>query len=794
MGGGVTSRRYVRQGGAWVPRDPSLPALGTTPPPDGMLAKASGIWGAGFQNAGDIRSDGALMLSGGDVGGIHLSKDAGDTWEPNNAGLSESPHLRVASLRWSANPATPNRAWYHSVGTPSDNNNNYLWVGDYDPVVGAIVRWNQHTALPTVWCRAGNGAESGDSLASSNSGHPRQTGRQLMALDETANYIYLGSRDGLWRITVDKSAAPVRLWGAGLAVTCVELDPLTPGTAYVTVDLGPVGNLTSGVGLYKLSGLRGTVTQAGYLTVGDGMVYPQQVAARVKDGITRLFVATGKRCTSADPTGGIKYHPGGTFTAGWTDLTGTLNASETSYNQWTAVDAALRGNGTWRLAVAHCADPSSGAAGKLAWCDWSGTGTPTWAQSMSPTQVSYEVNAPAGPIWFLSQSSTHSFLMADKRGADARPVIDPNNPDNILYFGRSGIWRLKPSISTKLHPVVRGLAVTTSKQGRFDRTDAQRLIVADVDWTMLRLSNGGVTEQPWAHNLPSTLGSVAKIEGSAITAHTDGRMSFGGGDSAGNTNGALFVGLPFASSAGDWVDELGTGSGRPWTSWTDTPWCLGQTFTGTGAGQIVLAALNSTGAQTNAAKTGLWRKVGSGAGGTWTKITVAGLNMDSNGVHVEFAWVSPTVVWMVESKTGLWQSRDAGLTWTNRYSASWTTRYTGHLRVDDTRANTVWAVTKGSECWKITAADTASPVRTAAVPPACTAPAAVAVDATTGFVYVAEQGTPHLWESRDNGGTWSDLASPSYQSMAFTVKDLDVHDGRAVVAMFAGYSIMELPS
>ena len=48
-----------------------------------------------------------------------------------------------------------------------------------------------------------------------------------MALDETANYIYLGSRDGLWRITVDKSAAPVRLWGAGLAVTCVELDPLS---------------------------------------------------------------------------------------------------------------------------------------------------------------------------------------------------------------------------------------------------------------------------------------------------------------------------------------------------------------------------------------------------------------------------------------------------------------------------------------------------------------------------------------------------------------------------------------
>ena len=57
----------------------------------------------------------------------------------------------------------------------------------------------------------------------------------------------------------------------------------------------------------------------------------------------------------------------------------------------------------------------------------------------------------------------------------------------------------------------------------------------------------------------------------------------GGGDSAGNTNGAMFIGLPFASSAGDWTDELGTGSGRPWTSWVDTPWCLGQTFTGTGA-------------------------------------------------------------------------------------------------------------------------------------------------------------------------------------------------------------------
>jgi hypothetical protein len=281
---------------------------------------------------------------------------------------------------------------------------------------------------------------------------------------------------------------------------------------------------------------------------------------------------------------------------------------------------------------------------------------------------------------------------------------------------------------------------------------------------------------------------------------TDGKVVLCLGHRDKNTTGGLFRSDdPWATTSGSWVDELGTGSGRPWAGSGDTAGVKGAAVGVNGSGQqIILAALSNMTDNVSTTKTGLFRKVGTGAGGTWSKIDLPGIAADfsvaNKQLRQQFAWQpgGGATVWLSDPDSGLWQSRDYGATWTLFYSATWSNVYTGHIVGDPTRSGVYYALTKGGEAWKITGGNGASPAKSALCPVA-SAPAGVAVHPVSGNIYVAEQAAGRLHESTDGGSSWTDITTASWEAMCATVKGMTIgSNGKLYVAMYAGYAITDL--
>lgn len=761
--------------------------------PQGIVTRASGVAGAGFQNAGDIHpTEPNLWIAGGDVAGVHLSADAGKSWAPNNTGLDAPNKLRTTGVRWSENPATPHIAWRWTADW-NGATGNYFMRGTYDPSLGVIVRWEVVHQLPDGWASAQNGTQAGDTNASPQSGHPRQTKNRMIALDETNGVAYLGSANGLWRVNIDGSGTPTRVWGAGESVTSISLDPRNKNIAYVTVDLGTL------TGVHRLTTIRtgAAPTVDSYRPLA--YQYAQSCKAFVQGGVTRLVVATGRAVNAADPSDSIVYWNGaGDFASGWTDLSGNINADETAVrNRWAGVDAVLLSNGNLRILASNSYDEDGPTGKKVAWTDWSLSGVPTWDRpATSNVDPAYRIGDPSGETWWLSTPDGQPSLMLDKGGFDSpSPCIAPSNPDLWMVPGRSGVWRRDlGATDTRWFPAVKGLAVTTSWHVVVDRTNPDRVVFGDVDWTVLR-STAGMETQPMTPSRP-----VAGVGWNLAQSQTDGKVLLCLGHRDNNTDGYLFRSDdPWATASGSWVDELGTGSGRPWTGTADTAGVKGAAIGVDGSGtQVILAALSHTGVNVDTAKTGLFRKVGAGAAGAWSKIELPGIAAEFAVAGKEqrqhFAWQpgGGAVVWLSDPASGLWQSRDYGATWTLFYAATWSNIYSGHIVGDPTRAGVYYALTKSSEAWTITGGNGATPAKTPLCPDAST-PAGIAVHPTTGNLYLAEQGSARLHKSTDGGTTWTDITTASWEAMCATVKHLTIgSNGKLYTAMYAGYAITDV--
>ena len=393
--------------------------------------------------------------------------------------------------------------------------------------------------------------------------------------------------------------------------------------------------------------------------------------------------------------------------------------------------------------------------------------------------------------------------MLDRGGFDSvSPVIAPSNPGLMMVPGRSGVWRKNLSATDKgWHPAVHGLAVTTSWMPLVSNQDPDNVIFADVDWTILR-STDGMETQPMEPTRPQA------AVGWNLAQSFAGKVVICLGNRDNNTNGGLWRSdNPWATTAGGWVDELGTGTGRPWTSSGNTPQVKGAAIGANAGGtQVILAAVRAAAPNATAAATGLWRKVGAGGAGAWSKIGLPGypaaFATENKQLRPHFAWKPDggATVWMNDPSSGLWQSRDYGATWARHpvpgqvadELLTWTNIYSAHIVADPTRAGVYYALTQGNRAWKITSGDGATPT-IARMAAGTATPAGIAVHPTTGNIYLAETGTGRLHRSTDGGTTWVDITTSSWSAMCAIVKGLAIGtNGKLYCAMYSGYAITEV--
>jgi hypothetical protein len=527
----------------------------------------------------------------------------------------------------------------------------------------------------------------------------------------------------------------------------------------------------------------------------------------VRGGTTRLVVATARATNATSPTDGIVYWGGGSdLTAGWVNITGNASNDQPAPDiiRWAGIDAVMLSNGKVRILATHSHDVDQSASMKVAWTDWDFTGVPTWTKPILGTNVdtTFRVGDETGQPWWFKDKNRALFI--DQPAFDSvSPCLAPSNPDIQMVPGRSGVWRRNlGGTSTVWHPAVEGLAVTTSWGVLPDKDDGNNVMFADTDWTMFKS-----TQRMQSPNQPENVGSFVPQPGNCWALHqspTDGRVVVGIGardDSTQNNHGGGVwrSNDPWAVANGGWVNEMDSGTGRPWTSDANTPQVKGVAIGANASGtQVILAAVRNGEENTNQALTGLWRKVGEGSGGVWTRLSMPGYaNPFATGasqLRQHFAWQpgGGSTVWLNDPISGLWHSHDYGATWAkvdDPVISPWGTIYSGHICNDPTRAGVYYAVTNGNRSWKITSGNGANPTLATLCPSAST-PAAVTVHPLTGDIYVAETGQARLHRSTDGGATWTDITTASWEAMCATVKDMKIsRDGIIYVAMYAGFSL-----
>lgn len=751
--------QYMASGGSWVRmRSGVVVAAGTPPTPPSVTTVTSGVWAAGFQNAMDKANTAlhpaGLVICGGDVAGVHLSTDSGDTWRPNNIGLTTVASLRCGGIRWSGTVAS--KVWYYST-SQTGSGSGIIWYGTYDASIGGIVKWNQLCTVPSS-------VEGGLDL------HPRQAKRATIALDEANDLLYVATIDGIYRITISTGAV-VRATLAGVKVTSIYLDPQDRTIMFATGE---------GTGIYRITAINGTPVTA--LRNPTNYLNAQSCVPVVESAVTVLYAVTGRAqrsSTSADAV--VRWNGTAFTTAGnWSDITNNLNADETVVdNLWAGIDAQ-RVSTITRIIVTHSSDAAGNPSGKkVAWTDYT-SGSPTWTKIGT---ADYRMNDATGATWWLSTLSPS--LMADRNYDSTCPIIDPNTPTRLWLAGRSGIWR-SINTGTTWFPAFKGSAVTTAWHILTKPNNNSKVITADTDWGALFSNDGFVTQPITPVNRPTTdVGWMNDIR-------TDSsRVICCMGDRDVNGNGAVYSNADPWNTASAWTDESHSGTSQPWTNFASTPRCIGGAVNTDGAGTNVILAAH----QVAAGLSGLRRKVGLGAAGTWSTPTTGGVTVTAvaGSQRVHFAWPADGVnVWMLDPSTGVWQSRDRGVTWTRRQTFSTTQPYVCHIKASLSETG-VYYFTRPNQVWKITAGDTASPVLTQIGASNIVQPSAIGVNPTNGKIVVSENGDSPiggtLWLSTDGGTTFTDVTVPSYETICTTVKQMHwCADNTLYIAMYAGYS------
>jgi hypothetical protein len=613
-------------------------------PPWAWQGTPSGIDGGGFVNTLAIDPSGTYsgrVAAGGDVAGVQISTNSGDSWTPSNtdgSGYVPSNYNNTfASLAW---------AGQNLYGLTGNGTN------------GALVK---STDGGTTWTKAT------PSLVGYGGGssHPRPTGQLIDTALYSSNLLYVGTSTGVYSYNTNSNATS-KIWpiGTGTAqVTGLIADPTTTSTstAYVTVAAG------TNEGVYKLTGINGTLA-ANPITTTSSVTAPLAVAAVTESSHTALYVVGPgvNHCTTT----------GGSYSCATVPLSGTgiTPPSTTTAGDCNYSTVAAEISGSTTTAYVGCSFiPLNSVSyhNPLVKVTFSSGTTTVSPLPAGAANILTTIDGPAGTPWWLTNANDQPYpennshpeeSLGGHSAVAAQVVIDPTDTSRLFVAGRGGVFRSTDG-GANWYPVVNGLAVTVDRRVVVNPDNPAQVADGDVDWST-QASSARLTDPTALLEPPPSAYKTSTYSMALDTIPT---------------TPVLYVGL---GNSNDNTQQTGGGvcSTNPWPT---PPAAISFTcIAGPQSGPLVagLAVGEPSGTPTLIAviasdPTGDGVYYSTKSGGMWSAWTAANTGgtpiapNDANK-HVSIWWgqsggVTSGYLYIYDPDTGLWRSSNKGVNWTN---------------------------------------------------------------------------------------------------------------------------------
>jgi hypothetical protein len=507
-------------------------------------SRPSGLEGGGFQNAIAVNpTDANIVVSGGDVAGVHLSRDGGVTWTSQDTGIPDQQHLKVAALAWAdattlyalvGNGGSAGGVLRGTVETNEANVVNGVWItwakltgspvgngGDPNPGTGSGLPGDP--ALPQLKAR---GADPSTALKNPKLlEHPRSVGR-LLVVDASRDALYVGAyKTGLWRATLSTITSSPNWTQIGLNaggsnpfyIRSIDLDT-SANVLFASTYRGPTGTSSSRDGqVWRVTSPSGTAT-ATQLTGSPINVEELRVLGGTLYGVADgrdgpLSVYTDSNGTWIDTTDDAAYQRGlfqlpsaatAAVTAAWTQIFHTTTVSGTSVTRpdvstglmpddttpknqiWFALDGYASGSNVTLWTGSRNPAPEVTGGQLIALTRLSTTNGWTSVassdgdpQSAPPTTV---LGAGTRPWWVASAQP--SFMLGKGTFTASDVAIAPTSSNTIYVAGRSGVWKSSDG-GANWAPAVRSMSVTINRQVLIDPQDPNNIDIGNVDYQVI---------------------------------------------------------------------------------------------------------------------------------------------------------------------------------------------------------------------------------------------------------------------------------------------------------------------
>ncbi len=660
----------------------------------------SGHDGAGGQSAiaADPNNSGKY-IAGGDVWAFHRTSNYGRDWAPismadandTKGAFSVEGKRKIACVRYSER--TANRV-YAGSGEAGG------FGGFYRSDNGGDT-WLMTSTMPQF-----GGANDNPPL--DDKGHPRSVGN-LIAVDPNTGganeFIYAGTyKQGVMRSDdAGVTWETITMTGLGSSASYVRgiaMDPANKQTIYVA--LWDCDNDGTNESVYK-------ITNARTATTATKLGNPPFLHAE------ELVVVNGSVYVAAGPSGVYKYDG-----SSWTQAYGDGGASN-----WYSIDGYW--NGSNAVVFAGSAD-SPKTTGGLYWNVIRSTNaeaaSPTWTPltTTAGNIINHMGDASGLPWWHFNSSANR---IGGSKFVACQLLLDPLDGTHQTLFaaGRGGCWRTDNALAAAptWYPVVRHQNASVNWDIAVDPNTASRVYNTDMDWTFEYSTDNFNT------CVQQDIGPGGAEEFCIAVDSTTNPSAVGAVYVA--RNGALAYN-PDPATRASWADtNMPVGAAQD---------ILGCSVKKTGAGTVVLAAVYGS---------GIWRKVGAGANGSWGGAPVYTANnimkgLSASTARTPFSWAGGTsgMVYFTDRENGTFRSMDSGANWAKitgpGVGSGGDTKYSGSVAVDPTNAAHC-LVTQTSGIWYSSNANAAN-----------------AVDVNFTRVTLSNAGTPGMATYDDAGNAY----------------------------------------
>ncbi|MCX7015825.1 MAG: hypothetical protein NTW86_25275, partial [Candidatus Sumerlaeota bacterium] len=433
--------------------------------------------------------------------------------------------------------------------------------------------------------------------------------------------------------------------------------------------------------------------------------------------------------------------------------------TDSGATQWYSID------GVWDSASSQAilfagSTYTAKAAGTLNWSvARSQDSGATWACITSDTgkiHTNMLMGDATGDIWWLSE-----LFMADVIGGldyvAGQVVLDPlDTTHNTLYVaGRSGAWRCDDAVSAASptwYAAMRHLNGTGNMALGVDPNFPGRTCCTDVDWTFLYSTDG------LSHMRQKTIPMGGQGEYCIAVDSTTNPSAYG----------PVYVGRDTA---------LAYNTDPATQSWVNTNLSVSTGVYGcsvkkTTAGTVVLAAVGES---------GVWRKIGAEASGSWgtnpilsSDSCMQGLNAANQNVYFSWGAGASEMVYFTDKENGVWRSMDSGATWTliTPPTGGWTSsggnlKYSGAVAVDPTDDQNCYVTQTNGVFFSNNANATPLPSFTKIAIPGMGVPGSAAYDGA-GNIFInsliSASSKPKMFFKANGDSTWYDIVGDVFIS------------------------------